>query len=113
MDSALPLKPGGSSFVFLATPTASAATKVDGPSGGDVTYVFDNSKGTQRCWIGYGMTSTAAQTNARVPTPGGQSPALPVAQGTIQAFSLAPQLFISTIMELGSATVTCNIGMGI
>ena len=113
MDSALPLKPGGSSFVFLATPTAGNATLVDGPSGGDVTYVFDNSKGTQRCWIGYGMTSDAAIANARVPTPGAQSPALPVAQGTIQAFSLAPRLFIATIMELGSASVTLNIGMGI
>lgn len=112
MDSALPLKPGGSSFVFLATPTASAATLVDGPSAGDVTYVFDNSLGNNRLWIGYGMSSTAAQTNARVPTPANPSPALPVAKNTIQAFTLAPQLFISTIMEMGSASCTLNIGMG-
>lgn len=112
MDSSLPLKPGGSSFVFLATPSPSQATLVDGPSAGDVTYVFDNSLGNSRLWVGYGMTSDAAKANARVPTPGGQSLALPIAKNTIQAFTLSPNLFVATVMELGSATVTLNIGMG-
>lgn len=113
MDSSLPLKPGGSSFLFLVTPAAGAATLVDGPDSGDVTYVFDNSLGNARIWIGYGMTSTTAQNNAVVPSVGAASKALPVAKNTIQAFTLRGGLFISTISELGSMSVTCNIGMGI
>ena len=112
MDGYLPLKPGGSSFVLAATPTAGPATLIPAPTAGDITYLFDNSVNGSRCWVGYGMSSTAAQANAVIPVIGTPSQALPLGPGTVQSFTLAPNIFVSTIMEQGSGTVTCTVGMG-
>lgn len=113
MDGFLPLKPGGSAFALSGTPTASPAAVLF-PGAGEAVYVFDNSRNTVAAWIGYGMTSTAAQASAAIPAGGGaQSNVLPLGKGTVQAFTLNGGMFFSVIMEQGSGIVTGISGYGI
>lgn len=112
MDGFNPFKIGGSTFALAATPSAGPATLIDGPDAGDVTYIFDNTGNSSRVWLGMGASSTVAQANAVIPIIGTPSSALPVAAGTVQSFTLAPNVFVSTIMEFGSGTVYCASGQG-
>lgn len=113
MDGYLPLKPGGATFSIAGTPSAGPAALLF-PGGGEAVYVFDNSRNTVAAWVGYGPTSTVAQANAVIPSPGGQqSNVLPLAKGTVQSFTLNAGMFFSVIMEQGSGTVTGNTGYGI
>lgn len=112
MDGYLPLKPGGSTFVIAGAPTPSAAAVLF-PSPGEAVYLFDNSRNTVAAWVGYGMTSSAAQASAVIPANGGaQSNVLCIGKGMAQAFTLNGGMFFSVIMEQGSGTVTGTAGYG-
>lgn len=116
MDAALPIRPGAPSFIMALTPTASPATRSPMlASQGDVVYLFDATglPSGSRAWIGYGMTSTAAQANASAPLIGTPSSALPLAAGTVQGFTLTGGIFLAGIMEQGSGVVACMIGFGV
>lgn len=113
MDGYLPLKPGGSTFVIAGAPTPSPGTVLL-PSAGEAVYIFDNSRNSFAAWVGYGPTSTAAQTSAVIPANGGsQSNVLCIGKGTVQAFTLNGGMFFSAIMEQGSGTVTGIAGYGV
>ena len=120
MDSALPLKPAGFSFLFQATPGAvstSPSVVVNAPNG-DVVYLFDATKmpSGSRAWVGYGMTSSAAQANSAIPLLGGPPSAscFALAAGTVQGFTLnGTPMFLNATRELGSSTIGCTVGFGV
>lgn len=112
MDGYLPLKPGGSAFSIAGGPTPSPGAQLL-PGSGEAVYLFDNSRNSVAAWIGYGMTSGMAQSNAIVAPLGGTSPAFPLAKTTVQAITLNAGLFFSVIMETGSGTVTGIAGYGV
>lgn len=113
MDGYLPLKPGSATFSIAGTPSASPATMIF-PGFGEAAYIFDNTRNSFAAWIGYGMSSSAAQASAAVPALGAQqSNVLCIGKGTVQAFTLNAGMFFSTIMEQGSGTVTGIAGYGV
>ena len=118
MDAALPLKPAGFSFRFQATPAGTSPSVVVNAPAGDVVYLFDGTampSGT-RAWIGFGMSSAAAQANAAVPllsAPPAASVFL-LSAGTVQGFTLnGSPMFLNAIMESGSSTIGCTVGFGV
>lgn len=112
MDGYLPLRPGGSSFSIAGAPTPSPGVVLLPGGTGEAVYIFDNTRNLAAAWIGYGMTSGLARSNAVVPLISGTSPALGVGAGTVQAFTLNAGIFFSVVMELGSGTVTGLAGYG-
>lgn len=112
MDGYQPIKPGSLSFAIAGGPTAGPATVIFPGQTGEAAYLFDNTVNTSRAWIGYGMSSTVAVANARVPGLGASSPAFPVAGGTVQTLTLNAGLFFSMVMEQGSGTVVGVAGAG-
>lgn len=113
MDGFLPLKPASATFAIAGAPTASAAAFIF-PGAGEAVYIFDNSRNTSAAWIGYGMTSGAAQNNAAIPANGSaQTNVLCLGKGTVQAFTLNAGMFFSVIMEQGSGTVSGIAGYGV
>lgn len=107
-----PMKPVGQSFVISGTPAAGGATLVGGPTEGEMVFRFHNPS-TARGWLGYGMSSTAAQTNAVVPSPGVPTSALPLTPAAVSSYTLGPGIFVCAVMEQGSATISGAIGWGI
>lgn len=117
MDTTLPLRPAGFAAVIAGAPTASSALFLGPPNcpTGDLTVVIDNSLGTSRAWIGYGASSSAAQTNAATVVNAGVTTTpgvLMVAKGTVQSFSLQSGIYLSAIMELGSCSIGVMVGTG-
>ena len=112
MDGFQPIKPGSLSFAIAGAPSAGPGTVIFPGQTGEAAYLFDNTTNTSRAWIGYGMTSTAAQTNARQAALGGNSPAFPVAGGTVQTLTLNAGMFFSVAMEMGSGIVVGVAGVG-
>lgn len=113
MDGYQPFRPGGSTIVVGAQPGAApSATFGAGPvGGGDVGYLVYN-PGAIDAWLGYGLSSTAAQANAVIPIIGAPQQALPIPGGSLQVFTLAPRLFFSGITQLGSCSVYMTPGYG-
>lgn len=108
----LPFKPGGPGVLLAATPGGGIAVQPRGPLGGEVCYLVFNAVGGEDVWLGYGMTSGAAVTNAALPLLGGESPALPCPSGSLQVFTLAPQLYFSARTQMGSASLSVTPGYG-
>lgn len=116
MDSQLPIRPEASSFVLGATVGgAGGSTLSTMPAGnGDVVYLFDATKipAGLCAWVGYGMSSSIAQSNAVAAVIGTPSSAFPVAAGTVQAFCLTGGLFFNAVMEAGSSTCQLRVTPG-
>lgn len=126
MEGYLPLKPGGPSQA-LAAGVGTPGVASTGPStlistvGGDVTVVVDNSNNANAIWLGYGMSSSTAQANTVIPLLSGSTPSVRIAGKTVQALVLnGPRgpidglggLWVNTVMEQGSGTVTTMVGYG-
>ena len=112
MDGFQPFRPSGSTSVIPAQPgTAPSATLMGSGLSGDVAYLVYN-PGAIDCWMGYGPTSTVAQSNSVIPIIGTPSAALPVPGGSLQTFTLVGRQFFSGITQLGSCSVFVTPGQG-
>lgn len=83
------------------------------PAGqGDVTFQFYNA-GSSDGYVGYGMTSTAAQANAVIPVGATMPNAVPVPQGAVLSYTLAGGLFMSVVTPTaGNTTIIVTPGRG-
>ncbi len=110
-------RPGGPTVVVPAQPGPTGIPVVGWGAGvtasaaGDVSYLVYN-PGTNECWLGYGATSGLARTNATVPVISGPVSSVPLPGGSLQTFTLAPNLFFAAYCQLGSASVYVTPGYG-
>lgn len=114
MDGFLPFRPQGTGMLLQVTPSAPSATRITAPGAGDVCYLVYNPAGTAAdAWLGYGMDSATAVSNASVPVLAGPgTPALVCPAGSIQTFTLAPGLFFAARTQLGSCSLSITPGYG-
>jgi hypothetical protein len=78
---------------------------------GDVVYMIFNS-GAVDAFLGFGMTSGAANGNAVVPVAGASTPVLTLPHGVMRAFTLTPNLFFAAQTPSGNAAIYITPGMG-
>lgn len=123
MDAALPFKPQGTGALLAIQNIAPPAATFPpgGPTAGDVCYLIYNAASQVDAFIGYGPTSASAVANAQVPLaltspivqpqPGGGLFVSPT--GTLQALTLAPNLFFAGRAQMGSCSVWIQPGFGV
>ena len=112
MDPFRPFRPQAPTGVIgVQTGTAPAATLLGSGLSGDVAYLVYNPS-TVDAWLGYGMTSGAAQAASVIPIISGPQSALVSPAGSLQVFTLTGGLFWSGIAQLGSCSVYVTPGDG-
>lgn len=105
-------RPRGDTFLTLgSTPATDQVTRAGGPASGEVAYMVYNS-GAGDAYLGYGMTSGAALTNAVIPTQGTPRAVLSCPAGSVQTFTLSPMLFFCAVTPGGNAPLMITPGTG-
>ena len=79
---------------------------------GDIVYLIYNT-GAVDAYIGYGMTSGAANANAVVPSAGNAINCLPVPAGIQRAFTLSPMLFFAAQTPSANSQIMITPGTGV
>lgn len=112
MQDNQPFRPGGRTAMLMGSSASPLTTlMMSTTQRGDVVYLVYNS-GLNDAYLGYGMTSGAANGNAVVPTAGNATAALALPAGSVQSFTLTPQLFFAAQTPSGNAPIYITPGMG-
>jgi hypothetical protein len=114
MDAHSAFRPGGRTFLVMASNVPGIATMASTRPSGDVPYLINNLSTVGDAFVGYGPSSGAAVGNCVVPLIGSASATLLVNRGTAQVFTLTPQLWFSAITRQGNqAEVYISPGDGL
>lgn len=100
----------GNTVAFIANTTAPAPVQCVSSTLGGNQYRIINA-GTVTVFLGYGMTSADANTNAVVVTSSGAS--FPLLPGTDEILTFAPNAYFTGVTATGNSAVyvTCGDGM--
>lgn len=105
-------RPGGRTAMLMGSALSPLATVMMSTAPrGDIVYLVYNS-GLNDSYLGYGMTSGAANANAVVPTAGNAINCLPLPAGSVQSFTLSPMLFFAAQTPSGNSQIMITPGMG-
>lgn len=99
MSSANAFTPTGNTVAFTASTTAPASVQAVGNTLGPTQYLISNS-GLATVFLGYGPSNAAAYANAVTITSTGNG--IAILSGTVQVFTLQPNLFFTGVASSGS-----------
>lgn len=113
MDGFSAFRPGGRTAMLLGStlsplPNVMMSTRPQG----DITYLIGNA-GANDAFVGYGMTSGAANANAAVPVAGAAVECLYVPAFSVQSFTLTPMLFFAAQTPQGNTQLFITPGDGV
>lgn len=113
MDGFNAFRPGGRTAMLMGS-ALSPLTNVQMSTNmcGDITYLIGNS-GANDAFVGYGMTSGAANANAAVPVAGAAVECLYVPAFSVQSFTLTPMLFFCAQTPSGNTPLYITPGTGV